>query len=49
MLDFTSALYLGLRHEHAALRPWSQFASGRPAALREAPDARRVAQAVAHL
>lgn len=33
MLDFTSALYLGLRHPSGSLRPWAQFSTGRPAAL----------------
>ncbi len=39
MLDFTSALYLGLRHAHGALRPWAQLTTGRPAALEPAPEA----------
>jgi 8-amino-7-oxononanoate synthase len=33
MPDFTSALYLGLTHDHGALRPWRQLTTGRPAAL----------------
>ncbi|MBY5406351.1 hypothetical protein [Rhizobium leguminosarum] len=33
MPDFTSALYLGLRHGHASLRPWRQLTTGRPVAL----------------
>jgi 8-amino-7-oxononanoate synthase len=33
VLDFTSALYLGFRHGTYELRPWTQFTTGRPAAL----------------
>ncbi|MET0530241.1 MAG: aminotransferase class I/II-fold pyridoxal phosphate-dependent enzyme, partial [Microvirga sp.] len=33
MLDFTSVLYLGMHHGHAALRPWWQITTGHPAAL----------------
>ena len=33
MLQFTSALYLGLRHASRSLRPWSQLTTGVPAAL----------------
>lgn len=43
MLDFTSALYLGLRHPSGALRPWNQLTQGRPAALSEPPGAAAVA------
>jgi len=49
MLDFTSALYLGLRHPSWSLQPWSQFTTGVPAALAAPPDAREVAQAIATL
>ena len=49
MLDFTSALYLGLAHPSSALRPWSHLTTGVPAALREAPSARAVARDVAML
>ena len=49
MLDFTSALYLGLHHPSWSLRPWSQFTLGVPAALASLPEARAVAQAVAEL
>ncbi|UGQ48441.1 aminotransferase class I/II-fold pyridoxal phosphate-dependent enzyme [Massilia endophytica] len=35
--DFTSALYLGMRHPVAALRPWSALTLGKPAALEPAP------------
>ncbi len=49
MLDFTSALYLGLRHPSWSLRPWSQFTTGVPSALASTPDARVVAQRLAKL
>jgi len=52
MLDFTSALYLGLRHPSQSLRPWSQLTTGRPAALATRADQARVvqvAQALARL
>jgi 8-amino-7-oxononanoate synthase len=35
MVDFTSSLYLGLRHASASLRPWAQLTTGVPAALAE--------------
>jgi len=48
MIDFTSALYLGLRHPHSALAPWAQLTNGRPAALgtseQERDTARRLAR-----
>jgi 8-amino-7-oxononanoate synthase len=37
MLDFTSALYLGLRHPSPSLRSWSGLTTGKPAALEPAP------------
>ncbi len=49
MLDFTSVLYLGFRHAHHTLRPWAQLTTGRPAALKPAPEAERVAQNLARL
>ena len=49
MLDFTSALYLGLCHPSEALRPWGGLTTGRPAALGEPPDARAVAADLAAL
>lgn len=49
MLDFTSALYLGLRHPSWALRPWAQFTTGVPAALAPPPNAREIAQTLASL
>ena len=47
MLDFTSCLYLGMRHEHGRLRPWRQLTTGRPAALRASAQEDRVAAALA--
>jgi 8-amino-7-oxononanoate synthase len=49
MLDFTSALYLGFRHAHDALPPWTQLTTGRPAALEPAPEAVVLAQDLAQL
>ena len=49
MLDFTSALYLGLRHPSASLPPWDALTIGRPAALAEPPDAEAVAAEIASL
>jgi 8-amino-7-oxononanoate synthase len=37
--DFTSALFLGQHHPSAGFRPWSEFTTGVPAALRELPEA----------
>jgi 8-amino-7-oxononanoate synthase len=49
MLDFTSALYLGMRHPSRSLRPWSQFTTGVPAALSSPPDSGSVAHELAVL
>ena len=49
MLDFTSALYLGMRHPHHSLRPWSALTTGRPAALQSPPGAEVVAEDLARL
>src|SRR5262245_34887059 len=38
MLDFTSALYLGMEHAWRGLVPWRRLTSGRPAALEPPPD-----------
>jgi 8-amino-7-oxononanoate synthase len=37
VLDFTSALYLGLRHPSPSLRPWPGLTTGKPAALEPPP------------
>lgn len=49
MLDFTSALYLGLRHPSGSLRPWAQLTTGMPAALAIPASQERVADALAEL
>lgn len=49
MLDFTSALYLGLRHPSRCLRPWGELTMGRPAALAVPSAQEQVAQALAEL
>jgi 8-amino-7-oxononanoate synthase len=48
-MDFTSALYLGLRHPSHLLRPWPRFSLGVPAALDAPPDAERIARQIARL
>lgn len=48
-VDFTSALYLGIRHSSWSLRPWLQLTTGKPAALETAPSAQVVAKALAQL
>lgn len=45
--DFTSALFLGQHHPSAGFRPWTEFTTGVPAALRELPEAEALASAVA--
>lgn len=49
MLDFTSVLYLGMRHPWGALRPWRQLTTGRPVALQSPVAADRVAADLAQL
>lgn len=49
MLDFTCALYLGLRHGATSLRPWSQLTRGAPAALVETARQRQLARRIAGL
>jgi 8-amino-7-oxononanoate synthase len=49
VLDFTSALYLGLRHPSSTVRPWTRLTTGRPAALITPPGEGRVACALAQL
>lgn len=49
MLDFTSALYLGMRHPAASLAPWSCLTLGQPAALQEPPGALALAADLAAL
>src|SRR5438132_8413000 len=49
MLDFTSALYLGLRHPSGTLRPWAQLTTGRPAALQTPPGAEGLTESLVRL
>jgi 8-amino-7-oxononanoate synthase len=49
MLDFSSSLYLGLRHASRSLAPWQSLTEGKPAALDEPPGAHEVARALARL
>lgn len=49
MLDFTSALYLGMCHASSSLRPWPQLTRGVPAALATPSISTRVAREVAAL
>lgn len=49
MPDFTSALYLGLRHATRMLRPWAALTTGTPAAVRPVPGAAAAAQRLAQL
>jgi 8-amino-7-oxononanoate synthase len=49
MPDFTSALYLGMRHPNTSLRPWREITTGMPAALRSPPIMQSVANAIAEL
>jgi 8-amino-7-oxononanoate synthase len=49
MLDFTSALYLGIRHPSRSLRSWPSLTAGRPAALESPPTAETVARSLAAL
>lgn len=49
MLDFASALYLGMRHPSAELGGWEALTLGRPAASREPPGAAQLASALALL
>jgi len=46
-LDFTSSLFLGLRHSSDSLPPWASLTTGAPAVLREAAGLRRVGDTVA--
>lgn len=49
MLDFTSALYLGLQHPSVSLAPWEAITLGRPAVLSDPPQAEAVAGELARL
>jgi 8-amino-7-oxononanoate synthase len=49
VLDFTSALYLGLRHPSPSLRPWPGLTTGKPAALQPPPGSAIIASKFAGL
>ena len=49
MLDFTAALYLGLRHPSSSLAAWASLTTGVPAALAAPLDAGRIAAAAGSL
>ncbi|HKP87223.1 MAG TPA: aminotransferase class I/II-fold pyridoxal phosphate-dependent enzyme [Blastocatellia bacterium] len=49
MLDFTSALYLGMRHASWSIDAWASLTAGRPAALASPTGSREVAQRLAAL
>jgi 8-amino-7-oxononanoate synthase len=49
VIDLTSSLYLGLRHDSAVVPPWTQLTTGVPAALAASPQAGPVAARLADL
>jgi 8-amino-7-oxononanoate synthase len=49
VLDFTSSLYLGFRHEVWSLRSWSQLTTGVPATLAEPAGSEAVTRRLAEL
>jgi 8-amino-7-oxononanoate synthase len=49
VLDFTSALYLGMQHASRALRPWPQLTTGLPVSLAAPALVRKLAQQLAWL
>src|SRR5258708_5842762 len=49
MIDFASALYLGMRHASGSLRSWERISAGVPAALDPAEGAEAIAAGVAVL
>jgi 8-amino-7-oxononanoate synthase len=49
IFDFTSSLYLGLRHPSGALRPFRQLTVGVPAAVRSPAEAEELAGSLARL
>lgn len=49
MLDFTSVLYLGFRHDSRSVHPWSQMTTGVPTAMAEPKVGLRVAGRLAQL
>lgn len=49
MTDFTSSLYLGLRHASGSLRPWPRLTTGVPSALHTPPMSSAIAAQLAKL
>jgi 8-amino-7-oxononanoate synthase len=49
MVDFTSALYLGLHHPSWSLKPWSSLTTGRPAGFHGTEESAQVAADLAGL
>jgi 8-amino-7-oxononanoate synthase len=49
VIDFTSALYLGVHHASHDLHGWSRLTTGKPAALEDPPGAGRVESQLAAL
>ncbi|BCY07371.1 aminotransferase class I/II-fold pyridoxal phosphate-dependent enzyme [Actinoplanes sp. L3-i22] len=49
VVDFTSALYLDLRHPSRCLAPWQRLTTGVPAALAEAPAVAALSAGLARL
>jgi 8-amino-7-oxononanoate synthase len=49
VLDFTSAVYLGMRHASGSLQPWEQLTTGVPSALAAPPAATELAHRLARL
>jgi len=49
VIDFTSSLYLGMRHGSASVPPWAQLTTGVPAALASPPVAGAVAGELARV
>jgi len=49
LLDFTSALYLGMRHGSRSLEPWDKLTTGLPTAFSEPRVAVRLARSLAAL
>lgn len=49
MINFASALYLGMRHASFSLRPWRQISAGVPAAFDPPENANSIAARVARL
>ncbi len=49
MVDFTSSLYLGMKHSSAELSGWQQLTTGVPAALAESMQSKYVGNYIAHM